>query len=247
MSSSVDFWYLLISQRATVLGLFLWGFFTPPSTAAGVLFQAGIPDLPAPTAGFLWEAVFCHSISCCIPLVNAGTRILLLLLWLYIIIKSSMSFWSHPLAITACWRARVNPLFTKTTSSSLLNLCLDFFGVGLPMFPWWKLGSEWSFSIFEFSLHVQGLLLHADQLSDFPVGGPFPKVCLLSWKFVPITYYVHNHTPICTALLTGSLFWHLHRDNMVPVLATFLWILDLWDTSHHHLSKLSGTPDNIHI
>ena len=34
---------------------------------------------------------------------------------------------------------------------------------------------------------------------------------------------------------------------MVPVLATSLWILDLWDTSRHHLSKLGGTPDNIHI
>ena len=59
--------------------------------------------------------------------------------------------------------------------------------------------------------------------------------------------YVHNPTPICTALLMGSLFWHLHRDNMVLVLATLLWILDLWDTSCLHLSKLSGTPDNIHI
>ena len=60
-------------------------------------------------------------------------------------------------------------------------------------------------------------------------------------------YFVHNHIPICTALLTGSLFQHLHRDNMVLVSANSLWILDLWDTSRHHLSKLSGTPDNIHI
>ena len=60
-------------------------------------------------------------------------------------------------------------------------------------------------------------------------------------------YYVHNHIPICSALLMGSLFRHLHRDNMVPVSTTSLWIFDLWDTSHHHLSKLSGTPDNIHI
>ena len=98
---------------------------------------------------------------------------------------------------------------------------------------------------------MQGLLLHADWLSDFPVGGPFPKVCLLSRKYVHITYYVldyvHNHIPICTALLTGSLFWHLHRDNMVLVLAISLWILDLRDSSWYHLSKLSGTPDNIHI
>ena len=62
-----------------------------------------------------------------------------------------------------------------------------------------------------------------------------------------INNYVHNHTPICTALLTKSLFWHLHRDNMVGVSANSLWILDLWDTSCHHLSKLSSTPDNIHI
>ena len=29
-SSSIDFWYLWISQRATVPGLYLWGFFTLP-------------------------------------------------------------------------------------------------------------------------------------------------------------------------------------------------------------------------
>ena len=34
MSSSVDFWYLLISRRATVPGLYLWGFFTPPVAGA---------------------------------------------------------------------------------------------------------------------------------------------------------------------------------------------------------------------
>ena len=66
-------------------------------------------------------------------------------------------------------------------------------------------------------------------------------------KFVYINNYVQNHTPICTALLTESLFWHLHRDNMVLVLANSIWILDLWDTSCHHLSKLNSTPDNIHI
>ena len=58
---------------------------------------------------------------------------------------------------------------------------------------------------------------------------------------------MHNHTPICTALLTKSLFQHLHRDNMVLVLANSLWILDLGDTSRHHLSKLSSTQDSIHI
>ena len=98
---------------------------------------------------------------------------------------------------------------------------------------------------------MQHQLLHADWLSNFPVGGPFLKVCLLSRKYVHITYYihdyVHNPIPICTALQMGSLFWHLHRDNMVLVSATSLWILDLWDTSCHHISKLSGTPDNIHI
>ena len=93
---------------------------------------------------------------------------------------------------------------------------------------------------------MQGLLLHADWLSDFPVGGPFPKLCFHK-KYVHINNYVHNHTPICTALLTGSLFRHLHRDNMVLVSANSLQILDLWDTSRHHLSRLSGTPDNIHI
>lgn len=30
MSNSVDFWYFLISLRATVPGLNLWGFFKPP-------------------------------------------------------------------------------------------------------------------------------------------------------------------------------------------------------------------------
>ena len=62
-----------------------------------------------------------------------------------------------------------------------------------------------------------------------------------------INNYVHNHTPICTPLLMKSLFRHLHRDNMVHVSANSLWIPDLWDTSRHHLSKLSSTPDNIHI
>ena len=70
---------------------------------------------------------------------------------------------------------------------------------------------------------------------------------MLSQKCVHINIYVHNPTPICTALLMGSLFRHLHRDNMVLVLATSPWILDLWDTSRHHISKLSDTPDNIHI
>ena len=70
---------------------------------------------------------------------------------------------------------------------------------------------------------------------------------MLSQKFVHINNYAHNHTPICTALLSKSLFRHLHRDSMVHVLANSLWILDLWGTSHHHLSELSCTPDNIHI
>merc|ERR1711905_97231 len=34
MRSSVDFWYLLISLRATVPGLYLWGFLTPPVAGA---------------------------------------------------------------------------------------------------------------------------------------------------------------------------------------------------------------------
>merc|ERR1719454_667290 len=37
MSSSVDFWYLLISRRATVPGLYRWGFFTPPVAGADFL------------------------------------------------------------------------------------------------------------------------------------------------------------------------------------------------------------------
>ena len=93
---------------------------------------------------------------------------------------------------------------------------------------------------------MQGLLPHADWLDDFPVGGPFLKVCFRE-KYVCINDYVHNHTHICTALLTKSLFRHSHRDNMALVLANSLWILDLRDTSHHHLSELSCTPDNIHI
>ena len=40
MSNSVDFWYLLISLRATVPGLYLWGFFTPP--VAGALLRAAL-------------------------------------------------------------------------------------------------------------------------------------------------------------------------------------------------------------
>merc|ERR1712224_951651 len=34
MRSSVDFWYLRISLRATVPGRYLWGFFTPPVDGA---------------------------------------------------------------------------------------------------------------------------------------------------------------------------------------------------------------------
>ena len=37
MRSSVDFWYLLISLRATVPGLYLCGFFTPPVAGADFL------------------------------------------------------------------------------------------------------------------------------------------------------------------------------------------------------------------
>merc|ERR1719192_2281296 len=37
MSSSVDFWYLLISRRATVPGRYLWGFLTPPVAGADFL------------------------------------------------------------------------------------------------------------------------------------------------------------------------------------------------------------------
>merc|ERR1711994_459408 len=40
MRSSVDFWYLRISRRATVPGLYLWGFFTPP--VDGALFLAAL-------------------------------------------------------------------------------------------------------------------------------------------------------------------------------------------------------------
>ena len=37
MRSSVDFWYLLISLRATVPGLYLCGFMTPPVAGADFL------------------------------------------------------------------------------------------------------------------------------------------------------------------------------------------------------------------
>ena len=40
MRSSVDFWYRLISRRATVPGLYLCGFLTPP--AAGADFRAAL-------------------------------------------------------------------------------------------------------------------------------------------------------------------------------------------------------------
>ena len=33
----MDFWYLLISRRATVPGLYLWGFLTPPVAGADFL------------------------------------------------------------------------------------------------------------------------------------------------------------------------------------------------------------------
>ena len=33
----MDFWYLLISRRATVPGLYLWGFLTPPVEGADFL------------------------------------------------------------------------------------------------------------------------------------------------------------------------------------------------------------------
>merc|ERR1711955_133620 len=39
-SNSVDFWYLRISRNATVPGLYLCGFFTPP--VAGALFRAAL-------------------------------------------------------------------------------------------------------------------------------------------------------------------------------------------------------------
>ncbi|KAL5651207.1 hypothetical protein ACJX0J_036665, partial [Zea mays] len=37
ISSSVLFWYLRISRSATVPGLYLWGFFTPPVVGADFL------------------------------------------------------------------------------------------------------------------------------------------------------------------------------------------------------------------
>ena len=37
IKSSVDFWYLLISLKATVPGLYLWGFLTPPVAGADFL------------------------------------------------------------------------------------------------------------------------------------------------------------------------------------------------------------------
>jgi len=42
INSSVDFWNLLISLRATVPGLNLWGFLTPPLGWAWVLFLAAL-------------------------------------------------------------------------------------------------------------------------------------------------------------------------------------------------------------
>lgn len=40
MRSSVDFWYRRISRRATVPGLYLWGFLTPPVDGALLLFYS---------------------------------------------------------------------------------------------------------------------------------------------------------------------------------------------------------------
>ena len=66
-SSSVDFWYRRISQRATVPGLYLWGFFTPPVTGAllrGAFcpalmvlftsFQAALLPIPVLRRGVAW-------------------------------------------------------------------------------------------------------------------------------------------------------------------------------------------------
>ena len=180
MSNSVDFWYLLISWRATVPGLYWWGFFTPPSTAAGVLFWAGTPDLPAPAVGFLWEALFCHSISCWIPLVNAGTRDLALI----IMVIHNNKVLNVFLVLSPCYHSML-----ESWSESIIHKdCLLFFTQPAPTLLWcWfthvSLMKSWikvKLLTFEFGLHMQGPLLHADWLSDFPMGGPFLKVCLLS-------------------------------------------------------------------
>ena len=42
MRSSVNFFYLLISRSATVPGLYLWGFLTPPSGLGGELLPGGL-------------------------------------------------------------------------------------------------------------------------------------------------------------------------------------------------------------
>ena len=57
---------------------------------------------------------------------------------------------------------------------------------------------------------------------------------------------MHNHTLICAALLTKSLFRHSHRDNMALVLANSLWILDLWGYIPLSPIQAKCTPDNIH-
>ena len=71
---------------------------------------------------------------------------------------------------------------------------------------------------------------------------------MLSRKFVHINNYVHNHTPICTARLSKSLFRHLYLG--------ITWCVFRQTSSRSLIYgvhpiiiylSLSCTPDNIHI
>ena len=81
MSNSVDFWYFLISLKATVPGLNLWGFFNPP-----------VPLAPpaAPIDGAVFLAYFVA--KCFVGFLLADVLFLAVSLVLAIFISLSIYF-----------------------------------------------------------------------------------------------------------------------------------------------------------
>ena len=78
-SSSIDFWYRRISRRATVPGLYLWGFLTPPVAGAflcGALFPASMVSSTSPRALLLLVPVFQSGVAgiCCRGCFPANNR-----------------------------------------------------------------------------------------------------------------------------------------------------------------------------
>ena len=77
-SSSVDFWYLRISRKVTVPGLYLWGFFTPPvalfhgafcpkDIVLSTSFRAALLPIPV-----LWRGMGLMGWRGCFPACNAS-------------------------------------------------------------------------------------------------------------------------------------------------------------------------------